>query len=762
VPDAARTAIAAASRPKGRIAVLAAALLLLTLALASSAGASVYWGNPIGAGNSIGTTIGRANDDGTGINPSFIGGASEPTGVAVDAAHVYWINELDHSIGRANLDGTEVDQRLVTGVNGDALAVDGAHIYWTNIIAIAPQDAADDAIGRANLDGTGVDQNFITGAVTPEGVAVDRAHVYWTNSDRHAIGRANLDGSDVNQSFSDVGFGRLPVGIAVDGTHIYWANINANTIGRANLDGTGVNQSFIEGAALPFGVAVDSAHLYWTNQFPSPDGTDGGTIGRATLDGTGMNQKFIAGFTGDPIGVAVAPAAQTDQAASISIDDVTMAEGDAGQTAFRFTASLDSPQPAAVTVGFATGDATATAPSDYAASTGTVTFAPGDTSQPVTVQVNGDTTVENNETFNLNLANATGNATIADAQGIGRVVSDDRRAASISLDDVTATETDSGETAFRFTASLDTPQPAPVTVGFATADGTATAAGDYAANTGTVTFAPGDTSQPVTVQVNGDITVEPDETFDVNLANPTGNATIADARGVGTVINDDRAPTEQPANVRLDDVRLNEGGAGQTAFRFTVSLDTPQSAAVTVDFATGDGTATAPSDYAASTGTVSFVPGDTSETVTVQVNGDRTVESNERFDVNLSDATGNATIADTRGVGTIGNDDRKARSNKFTLGRPRLNRKTGTATLAVTVLGPGKLALSGNGVKAPGTATARAVRAAGTVRLLIKATGKKQRKLNQTGNVTIRPKITYTPIGGTPRTRSRTVRLKKL
>jgi virginiamycin B lyase len=646
VPAAARAALAAASRPKSKLAVLVAALLL-TLTAASSAdaaGGSVYWGNPIGSDNSIGTTIGHANDDGTGVNPSFIGGASEPTGVAVDEAHVYWINDLDHSIGRANLDGTGVNQRFVTGVNGDALAVDGAHIYWTNIIAIAPQDAADDAIGRANLDGTGVDQNFITGASTPQGVAVDRAHVYWTNSDRHAIGRANLDGTGVKQNFTDVCFGRLPVGVAVDGAHIYWANINADTIGRANLDGTAVNQNFIEGAAVPFGVAVDSAHLYWTNQFPSPDGTTGGTIARANVDGTDVNQTFIAGFTGDPIGVAVTPSAQTEQAARISINDVTIAEGNAGQTAFRFTASLDAPQPAPVTVDFATGDGTATAPSDYAAGSGSVTFASGEVVKTVTVQVNGDTTVEANETLNLNLANATGNATIADAQS------------------------------------------------------------------------------------------------------------------VATIVDDDQAVIEPPARISLGDVTMSEGNARPTAFRFTASLDRPQSGPVTVDFTTGPGTATAPSDYAANAGTLSFAPGDTSETVTVQVNGDATVEANEAFNLSLANATGNATIADGQAAGTILNDDRKAKPHTFTLGKPRLNPKRGTARLAVTVSAPGKLAISGNGAKP----VARSLSAAGTVQLLIKASGTQKRRLSRTGTVTVRPRVTYTPIGGRPITRSTNVRLKKL
>jgi Calx-beta domain len=165
-----------------------------------------------------------------------------------------------------------------------------------------------------------------------------------------------------------------------------------------------------------------------------------------------------------------------------------------------------------------------------------------------------------------------------------------------------------------------------------------------------------------------------------------------------------------------------------------------------------------PSDYAANAGTISFVPGDTSETVTVQVNGDATVEANETFNVNLANATGNATIADGQAVGTILNDDRKGEPHTFTLGKPRLNPKRGTARLALTVSGPGKLAISGNGAKV----VARSVSAAGTVQLLIKASGTEQRRLSRTGTVTVQPRVTYTPMGGRPITRSTNVRLKKL
>jgi hypothetical protein len=134
----------------------------------------------------------------------------------------------------------------------------------------------------------------------------------------------------------------------------------------------------------------------------------------------------------------------------------------------------------------------------------------------------------------------------------------------------------------------------------------------------------------------------------------------------GTVALIDPAPSFdttliQPlSQISIDDQTVTEGGAAN----FTVSLDVPQAAPVTVDFMTADGTAVAPGDYTSATGTVTFVPGDTAETVTVQTIDDALKEGDETFNVNLSNETGNADIADAQGVGTIpANDDNPPTAN---------------------------------------------------------------------------------------------------
>jgi hypothetical protein len=220
---------------------------------------------------------------------------------------------------------------------------------------------------------------------------------------------------------------------------------------------------------------------------------------------------------------------------ALTISDVTTTEGITGTRAAAFTVSLSSASTQPVTVAFITADGTATAGSDYQAVSGTLTFAPGETSKTIVVLVNGDRLPELNESFFVNLSQA-GNAGIRDPQGVGTILDDEPR---LSISDVAKQEGNGGRTAFTFTVTLSTAYDAPVTVQYATADGTAAAADhDYFPTAGTLTFAPGQTAQTVTIWVNGDKKKEADETFFVNLSGAV-NALVVDGQGLGTILNDD-------------------------------------------------------------------------------------------------------------------------------------------------------------------------------------------------------------------------------
>lgn len=223
---------------------------------------------------------------------------------------------------------------------------------------------------------------------------------------------------------------------------------------------------------------------------------------------------------------------------------------------------------------------------------------------------------------------------------------------TISVADTSIAEGDSGTTILSFKVKLSSAAAGPVTVKYATADGTATAGSDYVAKTGTLTFDAGITSKTLKVTVNGDTTFEPDETVLLNLSAPTG-ATISDAQAVGTITNDDPQPLP---TLSINDVRVTEGNSGTVTAKFSVKLSAASATDVTVRYATANGTATAGSDYTAKSGTLTFAAGTTSKSVSISVTGDTSVEPNETFLVNLSSPSG-ATIADGQGIGTIVNDD---------------------------------------------------------------------------------------------------------
>jgi uncharacterized protein (TIGR03437 family) len=231
-----------------------------------------------------------------------------------------------------------------------------------------------------------------------------------------------------------------------------------------------------------------------------------------------------------------------DAAPSVSINDVTVTEGNSGTTSATFTVTLSAASGFTVTVNYAAADSTATAGSDYQAASGTVTFNPGETSKPISVAVNGDPDFEPNESFFVNLSTPV-NVTIADGQGVGTINNDDPLppTPNFFIDDVNISEGDSGTKTANFTVTLNPAANQQVTVQYATANGTATAGSDYQSSSGTLTFATGETSKPVSITINGDTLVEPDETFFINLSNPSAGTNLGDPQGVGTIQNDDLA-----------------------------------------------------------------------------------------------------------------------------------------------------------------------------------------------------------------------------
>ena len=220
----------------------------------------------------------------------------------------------------------------------------------------------------------------------------------------------------------------------------------------------------------------------------------------------------------------------------------------------------------------------------------------------------------------------------------------------VAINDVAQSEGNSGTTNFIFTVTRSGDLTKASSVQYATANGTA-GSGDYNTASGVVNFAIGESTKTITVAVKGDTSSESNETFFVNLTNPT-NATVADAQGLGTINNDDFAPP----TLAINDVSRNEGNSGSTSFVFTVTRSGDLTKTSSVTYITASNTAVSGSDYDGASGTLNFAIGEATKTITVNVKGDTTFEANEIFYVNLSSAT-NATIVDAQGLGSITNDD---------------------------------------------------------------------------------------------------------
>jgi chitinase len=340
-----------------------------------------------------------------------------------------------------------------------------------------------------------------------------------------------------------------------------------------------------------------------------------------------------------------------DALPAVSVSDATVSEGGsaalASSAAPRLTRaaaelvySIELPAESAlpVTVHYATVDGTALAPADYQATSGDVTFTPGQTLKTVAVPVTDDALDENDETTELVLS-APVNATLGRSRATG-TIQDDDAAPAVSIADAGVTE---GGIA-SFDVTLATPSGKSISVPYVTANGSAVAPADYEAGAGTVTFAPGESTAHVEVPTVADTVDEDDQTFLVRLGTPV-NAIAGRGEATGTIVDDDAPPV-----VSIADATLDEGDSGTAPMQFVISLSAPSEKVVTVRFATSDGSATGGSDYTPGTGAVSFAPGETQRAVTVGVDGDKAPEMDESLTLGDPDRG-------TKGTGTIIDDD---------------------------------------------------------------------------------------------------------
>jgi uncharacterized repeat protein (TIGR01451 family) len=395
-------------------------------------------------------------------------------------------------------------------------------------------------------------------------------------------------------------------------------------------------------------------------------------------DTNNNNADFDAPAAPSPRNNGTAP--NSCAAPALSITDVTVAESAGTST---FTVSLNNTSTGAITVNYSTADSTAVAPGDYNSNSGTLTFAPGVLTQTITVAINDDTLNEATETFFVNLSGASG-ATIADNQGVGTITDNDT-APSLSINDVSISEGNSGTKTLNFTVTLSAASGQTVTVNYATSSAnpaTATAGTDYQSTSGTLTFAPGDLTKTISVTINGDTTVEPDETFFVNLSGET-NASVSDNQGVGTITNDDIeadlsiTKMDSPDPVNAGDnitytLTVTNNSSTTAAENVTVSDAIPVNTTLfSVGAAPSGWTRTDSTANGSSTGTITF-----SKTTSLPASGTATFTITVKVD---SGADNNSTISNTATVASTTRDDTSGNNS---------------ATATTTVRRPADLSLS--------------------------------------------------------------------
>ena len=375
----------------------------------------------------------------------------------------------------------------------------------------------------------------------------------------------------------------------------------------------------------------------------------GGSSGTPTLDGAATT--------------ATATITDDDDAPLVSVSDISVTEDNAINATGTVTATLSNTSDQTVTVAYATADGTAlTAGDDYTTAGGTVTFDPGTTSETFDVTVRGDFKDEDDETFTAVLSGPT-NATLDPGVDNGNVAGNSTATVTIVDNDASpslaisnpATQGEPSSPSvinfINFTVTMSAVSGRAVTVDYTTVDGTAqdeTGDGDYVAAAGTLTFAEGLTTQSIPVTVNPDSKNEDPETFTVVLSNAVNASLLADT-GEYTIADNDPLPT-----LSLSSPVVDEDTAGVATF--TATLDAASGRAITVAYATSDGTATAPDDYTAAAGTWTFAAGEVSMSVDVTIAADVIDEDDETLTLTLSDGV-NVQLASSSATATITDDD---------------------------------------------------------------------------------------------------------
>ena len=615
----------------------------------------------VGLANATGAAIG--DDSGTGTITDNDG---TPT-VSIDSPSAPEGDPMVFTVSLSNPSATDVSVVLDTG-NGSALAP-GDYTAQNALTVTVPAGSTNVTVNVPTIEDTLFegDETFTATIGSPVGATIGTGTGTATITEDDTPPTVSIDSASATEGDVVVFTVSLSAPSASDVT-VTWNTAD----GSALAPGDYTAQSGIT-VTIPAGSASATVNV------PS--------IEDALFEGDETFTATISNPIGATLGTATGTGTITDDetAPTLSIDDVTVNES-AGIAVF--TVTLSNASGTAVTVAYATANGTATAGSDYTATTGTLSFAPGVLTQTITVPITNDALFEGSETYTVDLSSATV-ATIADGSGTG-TITDDETTPVVSIDSPSALEGDP----MVFTVSLSNPSTTPVTVTLNTANGSAVAPGDYTAQaTLLVTIPAGSTSVTVNVPTIEDALFEGDETFTATISAPSG-ATLGTPTGTATITEDDALPV-----ISVADTTVIEGGVAHVV----VSLSSPSATDVTVVLDSSDGTATSPVDYSAQAGIIVTIPaGSISATVPIPTAADAFFEGNEAFTVTLSSPTG-ATLGDPAATVTITDDEAIP---ALSIDDVTVSESAGSATFTVTLSGVAAAAVTVGYATANGTAIA--------------------------------------------------------
>jgi hypothetical protein len=538
------------------------------------------------------------------------------------------------ALSKAHTETVTVDYGTTDGDAVDTLDYDGLASATASILAGELTAAIDVSVAPDTVNET--DESFTLSLTDVTEAVIDAATATGTILDDDIT--LSLGDVTVDEAAGVVEFVVLASGATEQTVTVDFATADGSALAGADYTATALSAAEFDAVAGELRVQV-------------PITDDATNEAAETFTGA------ITNPTGRGVTIATSSATATvvdDDAVTVSVADASVGETDTGTASAGVTVSLSEASAQDITVGYSTVEGSASAGSDYTATSGSVVLAAGALDAIILVDVLGDLTNEADETLTVTLDSVAGDgAVVADASAVLTILDNDD--VSVSIADVAATE--GADASFGLTLSGVSEQTVSVTA--AVLAGSATDGADFTApEPTTVEFAPGETSATFEVSVLDDAIHEADETFTVTLTTPTGRGvSIADDTAVATIQDTDAL------TVSVADASVAEGDTTDAVLTFAVSLSGVSEQTITAAFAIAgaqaDG-ATSGVDYEVpASATVSFPAGETSVDVSVTVLGDLINEADEGVVVTLTGTSdARVTVGDGEADGVIlDNDD---------------------------------------------------------------------------------------------------------